>query len=620
MHRRRSIWAVALSAAAGLISTPVAAQPCTEDVPEEGRYCGVPLIDEFGGPSEFGNQCLSPNDDGSSVRIDLTPAFPSGLRFFGAMHTAMFVNTNGNITFTRALSTYTPRPFPVAQQPMIAPFWADVDIRGEDSECLSGTGNRYTTCPLQPGAPNGVYWALEPGRIVVTWDHVGFFRCDDSRQMSFQLILTGVPGCGGEGDFDVEFRYGQCEWTTGRASGGTKGLSFPVEPMRACTAHSECFTQTDSGSVSDSNFHCEEGRCFRGVPAQAGFDAGNNTDFVEIAGSRTSNIQRILCEESNVGMPGIYQFQIRGGSVICPGAGELCDTGALGVCREGRTQCVGGGTECGQVIEESAERCDTLDNDCDGNTDEGSSICDDVSSTAVCESGLCVEPCFEGGCAAGLQCGVDGRCYEAGCEAMTCSEGERCVAGACVDACSGITCPSGHTCRAGRCFDLCEMLTCDDCTVCEEGACVPRCQFAGCAAGERCGDDGVCVESSCVNLECDPGMECRAGTCVERCEGVVCPRGEICQMGVCSSPPPSAEDAGASNDDMNGDLDAGVEPIDAAMPQPDAGPACRGPACGVTERPRSCACAAPGRSRARADNAGMLAALLFAAIFWRRRR
>ena len=90
----------------------------------------VPLIWGFGGVRDYGTHCLSPNDDGSSARIDLTPAFPSGLRFFSATHTSAFVNTNGNITFSGSVSTYTPNAFPVANQPMIAPYWGDVDTRG----------------------------------------------------------------------------------------------------------------------------------------------------------------------------------------------------------------------------------------------------------------------------------------------------------------------------------------------------------------------------------------------------------------------------------------------------------------------------------------------------------
>lgn len=38
------------------------------------------------------------------------------------------MNTNGVISFLRPVGTYTPNPFPIANDArMIAPFWADID-------------------------------------------------------------------------------------------------------------------------------------------------------------------------------------------------------------------------------------------------------------------------------------------------------------------------------------------------------------------------------------------------------------------------------------------------------------------------------------------------------------
>jgi hypothetical protein len=598
-----------------------AAQPTCTDAPAMDRYCGVSLHDGFGGPNDFGDQCLSPNDDGSSTEIDITPAFPAGLRFFGRTHNRMWVNTNGNITFGGSLGTYTPRAFPVAEQPMIAPFWADVDIRGDgpgDACAVEGwSGSDWATCELEENDKNGVYWHLEPGRIVVTWDRVGYFACRDDRQMSFQLILTGAEGCGGA-DFDVEFRFAQCEWNTGAASGGTNGFSTISEPVRACTTDDEC---SDFGFPGfPGNVTCE-GQCWDGVPGQSGFDAGNSTDFVEIGGSRTHDIHRVLCEESNVELPGIWQFQIRNGSVLCPGAGTACETGSPGVCAEGREQCVGDGTECQPIIEASDERCDALDNDCDGMIDDGDALCGPL---AVCDHGTCIETCFEGGCSEGFVCEASSmRCVESGCEDVTCEVGERCSAGACVDACSGVVCPGSLACVAGRCLDLCSMLECDDCTACVDGACVARCDATSCAEGETCGEDGVCVERACASVSCSGGTMCRGGTCVDACEGAVCPRGESCEDGRCvttrvevDAGPPEAPDGGPPPVAMP---DAGP-----AIPAPgalDGGVAeCRGPACAGGDRPRTCSgCSTPG-PREGAAPAALGALALLALLITRRRR
>lgn len=407
-------------------------------VPTPGTYRG------------FGDQCLSPNDDGSSAVIDLRPAFPAGLRFFDQTHDRMFVNTNGNITFSGPVSQFTPSAFPVADQPMIAAYWADVDIRRLESGTCQGTGG--VTCevctPCHYPNTNGVWWFFEPGRAVITWDQVGVFNCNNDVRMSFQIILTAVPSCGGGAtDFDVEFRYNRCEW--------------------------------ERGSLSS-------------IAAQAGFDAGNERDFVAIAGSRMDGISTRLCTMSNVGEPGVWRFQIRSGTVLCPEAGEACDTEQMGVCAEGVTQCVGTGTSCEPIVPASDERCDALDNDCDGNTDEGEGICG--SATAVCDRGTCVDVCFEGGCPEGLVCSEEGRCIEPGCDDVECPAGQRCRGGECVDACDGVTCPAGQDCRAGRCLDLCAELSCDpECSVCSAGECVPRCNLMGneCDAGQLCNSEGL---------------------------------------------------------------------------------------------------------------------------------
>ncbi|HEY1100446.1 MAG TPA: nidogen-like domain-containing protein [Myxococcota bacterium] len=447
----------------------------------------VPLIGGLGGPRGYGTDCLSPNDDGSSASIDITSAFPAGLRFFtDTPHTRLFVNTNGNISFSGAVPTFTPNPFPVSSQPMIAAYWGDVDIRPlVDGNCrgipeaAASSGSGACENPER----NGAWWKLEPGRMTFTWDRVGYYACNLDKVMDFQMILTAAPeACGvAPGDFDVEFRYNTCEWTTGDASGGTNG--------------------------------------FGGTGAQIGFDAGNNVDFVQIEGSRTNDIHTIACTQSNVGEPGRWVFQIRGGAVVCPDAGQPCDTGAPGICGAGRTSCVGAGTQCQAAVEPGVERCNAVDDDCDGEVDEGEGLCGDGS---ICQRGVCIV-CGEIGC-------VD---FDTACEGVVCEEGLFCREGNCVDACAGVVCPGNESCVAGRCVDACDSLACDDCSVCEGGLCVTKCTEGSCAAGESCQPDGRCVETACTTVTCDTGSTCVGGTCVDGCTGVVCPEGEGCFQGAC---------------------------------------------------------------------------------------
>ena len=62
-----------------------------------------------------------------------------------------------------------------------------------------------------------------------------------------------------------------------------------------------------------------------------------------------------------------------------PGGGGACVTGKLGVCAAGIKHCQGGAIVCVQTTASSAEKCDNLDNDCDGVTDN-SPVCADAGS------------------------------------------------------------------------------------------------------------------------------------------------------------------------------------------------------------------------------------------------
>jgi hypothetical protein len=220
------------------------------------------MLSGFGGPDGFGALAESRNDDGSSAEIPLGAGFPNGLNFFGNTYQSLYINNNGNVTFRGPVATYTPMSFPISTQPMIAPWWADVDTRS-----------------AAPGdLKNNVYYTQVGNQFIVTWDYVGYYAAHADKLNAFQLILTDRSDVN-PGDFDVEFRYEQLQWTTGDASGGSGGLG--------------------------------------GVPAQMGFDAGDRTNFYKHPDSLTAAILN-LTTTSNVGTPGVWRFQVRHGAVSPP--------------------------------------------------------------------------------------------------------------------------------------------------------------------------------------------------------------------------------------------------------------------------------------------------------------
>src|SRR5579863_5703502 len=127
-------------------------------------------------------------------------------------------------------------------------------------------------------------------------------------------------------------------------------------------------------------------------------------------------------------------FAITG--VTCDGGGVPCQTGMLGVCANGITQCVvGGSPTCIATIKPSAEKCDNLDNDCNGMVDDGTGLC---PGSQVCVQGKCTDPCStsEFPCAPPLVC-TNGLCVDPSCVGVTCKAGQLCQSGTCVGGCDG---------------------------------------------------------------------------------------------------------------------------------------------------------------------------------------
>jgi len=212
------------------------------------------LVRGFAGtsPDDFGTQALAAGDDNSSGPISLTSVFPGGINYFGQVYSSFYVNNNGNITFKGQEGAFTPVQFPSSTEPMIAPFWADVDTRGIALPHL-----------------NLVFYAFDATSIYVTWDYVGYYNHGVDKLDAFQIVLTNRSDVG-PGDFDVEFIYEQLQWDSGGASNG--------------------------------------------IPAQIGFDAGDGINYVKQKDSFTDNVLTVT-GTSNIGIPGVWKWEVRNGAV-----------------------------------------------------------------------------------------------------------------------------------------------------------------------------------------------------------------------------------------------------------------------------------------------------------------
>jgi hypothetical protein len=144
---------------------------------------------------------MAPNDDLYSNSIYL----PFSFSFYGTTYDSLYINNNGNISFTNPYNNFTAFAFPDPSFNMIAPFWADVDTRSTNG------GN--------------VWYKLNPHSLVIVWDHVGYFSMMEDKLNTFQLIISDGQDTIVPTGNNVSFCYGDMQWTTGSASGGINGFS-----------------------------------------------------------------------------------------------------------------------------------------------------------------------------------------------------------------------------------------------------------------------------------------------------------------------------------------------------------------------------------------------------------
>lgn len=221
-------------------------------------------------------------DDGSSEKLPLQIAFP----FFNALHDSLWVNINGVISFRSVIGKYSPLCQQLsAEFSMIAPFWADVTLdNGGDvlhRETFDPATLNKATAEVVTAFPElssiEMKWAL-----VATWKDVVFYGCCQegcSKKNTFQVVLT----TDGIRSFAI-LNYHNITWTTGTAR----------------SSAGDCFTGKG------------------GVPAKAGFDAGDGKSFFTIPGSCEDDIATVD-ERSNVGVPGKWIFRVDSSEVQSAG-------------------------------------------------------------------------------------------------------------------------------------------------------------------------------------------------------------------------------------------------------------------------------------------------------------
>ncbi|NEO57816.1 MAG: DUF4347 domain-containing protein [Okeania sp. SIO3B5] len=222
---------------------------------------GNSLNNGLGGVQGFGENELPAQDDGF-VQVDVSAVFENGFRYFDNTWNAateFFISYNGYVTFGQGLGAYDPAGIAGSTLPMIAAHYTDVDT-GNPAIAFDPAGNSTGS--------NRIYYDIDPVNdvVTITFDDVVPYSNPPglTNANAYQIRLWDL----GDGDFGIEIRYEDLAW----------------------------------GQSGTSNY------------GTAGWTAGDQTNYDELPGSGTSDIENIE-SQSNINQPGVFFWEVQDGGV-----------------------------------------------------------------------------------------------------------------------------------------------------------------------------------------------------------------------------------------------------------------------------------------------------------------
>ncbi len=314
--------------------------------------------------------------------------------------------------------------------------------------------------------------------------------------------------------------------------GGCSGTMVCVKGKMVCAAPKPS-TEICDGKDNDCNTQIDEkltricvSKCGTGVET-CKFVSGSPTDAKNWTNCSAPTSAAEKCDGVDNDCDGVVDNGV-------PGTGLPCDHPSGQTCAKGKTACVGGSVICVGATPGLTEVCDCKDNDCDKQIDEGTPC----PVGTKCINCGCRLPCTgqEFGCPKGFAC-ANGYCVPDNCAKVTCPKNQKCVGGQCVPLCSGVNCGPGQVCKDGFCVeDSCYGQGCTGQQICYKGKCIDHpCKGITCKTGEYC-DRGTC-RPTCGNVACGAEGLCRDGVCIKNpCQDKVCKDGAPCHDGKCDAP------------------------------------------------------------------------------------
>lgn len=245
-----------------------------------GCISAVPFSLFFPSGEGRGDKILQTEADGDDISTNEIP-LNTPIVYFDGTYSSIYVNNNGHVSFESDLPSYQSTLILPIGFKVLAAFLADIDTTYAGTVYYRETDNKdlLQRAALDVQAHFSNFESYMPTSLfIVTWDHVGFYKENDTLLNTFQIVISSD----GQDSFAwYHYLDDGINWIT------SMGKESPFYPD---------------------------------PPAQAGFDSGENMRYYRFPQSGTQQI-RDLATSSNINVPGAWLFKIgrlNGGDIMQP--------------------------------------------------------------------------------------------------------------------------------------------------------------------------------------------------------------------------------------------------------------------------------------------------------------